>query len=451
MVKNKPTILLIDDEPKICQIIADILCLKGYDVSEAYNGEEGLRRIRANDIDLVLLDLKLPGISGMEILKKILKEHSEIPVIMISAHGTIQTAVESIKLGAYDFIEKPLDADRLLIVVRNALEKRNLTLKTRRLQEDVLERYRMVGESAAIKKIFQQIDLLAPTDANVLITGESGTGKELVAQALHNLSPRFGYPLVKINCAAIPESLLESELFGYEKGAFTGANALKKGRVELAQHGSLFLDEIGEINFNQQAKLLRLVEQKEFMRLGSTIVLKIDFRLITATNMDLEKEVRAKSFREVLYYRLNSIRIHIPPLRERKEDIPLLAANFLKQVSEEHNMPPKKLAPDVLQQMRLRDWPGNIRELKNYIYGLFVFAGDKEVIDLETYRLREVESIARMDTESGMKRAKFDFEREFILRILDKANWNVSRAARLLGYDRSYLHQKMKRLDITRE
>lgn len=451
MVNHKPTILLIDDEPNICQIIADILSLKGYDVAETYNGEEGLRRIGENGIDLVLLDLKLPGISGMEILKKILREHPEIPVIIISAHGTIQTAVESIKLGAYDFIEKPLDADRLLILVRNALEKRSLTLKTRHLQEDVLERYRMVGESEAIKKVFQQIDLLAPSDVNVLLTGESGTGKELVAQALHNLSTRFGYPLVKINCSAIPVNLLESELFGYEKGAFTGANTTKKGWVELAKRGSLFLDEIGEINCNLQAKLLRLVEQKEFMRLGSTNVRKIDFRLITATNKNLEEEVRAGSFREDLYYRLNAVRIHVPPLRERKEDIPLLVTHFLRLVSEEHNSPPKELAPEVMQQMMMRDWQGNIRELKNFVYGLFVFAGNKEVIDLESYQLRAVETKTKLSLESSMKRAKFDFEREFILKTLQSANWNVSQAARLLGYDRTYLHQKMKRLNISRE
>ncbi|MCD4693104.1 MAG: sigma-54 dependent transcriptional regulator, partial [Calditrichales bacterium] len=368
MGKNEAAILVVDDESKIGKIISDILTFKGYRVIVCLSGEEALKILTKKNIDLILADLMMPGITGKEVLNHVTRNYPEIPVVIISAYGSVKVAVEAIKEGAYDFIEKPLDADRLLITIKNALEKRNLSLKTKRLQEDIVSRYQMIGNSPAIHHVFKQIEIFAPTNSKVLITGESGTGKDLVAQALHNLSPRVGFPFVKINCAAIPDSLVESELFGYEKGAFTGAAASTKGRIERAHQGSLFLDEIGDLKLELQAKLLRVIENQEFERLGSLKTIKIDFRLITATNKDLELDVKEGRFREDLYYRLKTSHIHLAPLRERKEDIPQLAQYFLDQFCEENNLAVKHISNNVLKDLNDHNWPGNIRELKNYIY-----------------------------------------------------------------------------------
>jgi len=447
MNESKATILVIDDEPKICKILSDILSFKGFHVLEVHNGEDALKIIPKNNIDVVLLDLMLPGISGMEVLKEITTTLPNIPVILISAFGTVKVAVEAIKKGAYDFIEKPLDADRILITVNNAIEKRNLTLKTKRLQHDILNRYKMVGKSSAIHNVFRQIEILAPTNAKILITGESGTGKELVAQAIHNLSIRVGYPIIKINCAAIPDSLLESELFGYEKGAFTGALNVKKGRVELANKGTLFLDEIGDIKFELQAKLLRLIEEQQFERLGSVKTISVDFRLIAATNKDLKTEVKNGCFREDLYYRLNSSEIQISPLRKRKEDIPSLAYHFLEKFCEDNNLAPKKISEKILSFLSTKDWPGNVREFKHYIENLATFEFDQDLIEKLPDQTAAFKKYNILESQP-LKRAKQNFEKDYIQKILDSMDWNITQAAEYLEIERTHLHKKIKILNI---
>jgi two-component system nitrogen regulation response regulator NtrX len=451
MEKNEAAILVVDDESKIGKIISDILTFKGYQVIVCLSGEEALKILTKKNIDLILADLMMPGITGKEVLNHVTRNYPEIPVVIISAYGSVKVAVEAIKEGAYDFIEKPLDADRLLITIKNALEKRNLSLKTKRLQEDIVSRYQMIGNSPAIHHVFKQIEIFAPTNSKVLITGESGTGKDLVAQALHDLSPRVGFPFVKINCAAIPDSLVESELFGYEKGAFTGAASTKKGRIEMSNQGALFLDEIGDLKLELQAKLLRLIENQEFERLGSLKTIKVDFRLITATNKNLELDVKEGRFREDLYYRLKTSHIHLAPLRERKEDIPQLAQYFLDQFCEENNLAVKNISNNVLKDLNAHNWPGNIRELKNYIYNLASYFIDKEVIeklpDKEQGVLEYDPAINKFYT---LKDGRIDFEIQHITKVLNKTNWNVSESAKMLGLERTHLHKKIKKLGISK-
>ena len=451
MQEEKPVILVVDDEPKIGTIISDILRFKGYMVQVVSSGQAALQYLENNQADLVMLDLMMPGLSGMQVLEKVMRLHPEMPVIIISAFGTIKAAVEAIKKGAYDFIEKPLDADRILIMVKNALEKRALTLQTKNLQKDLAKRYEMIGKSPAIKKVFSQIEKIAPTNSKVLISGESGTGKELVAQAIHNLSTRVGKPLIKINCAAIPENLIESELFGYEKGAFTGAATTKKGRIELAHKGTLFLDEIGDIPLHLQAKLLRVIENMELERLGSLKTFKIDFRLITATNKNLQKEIRRGNFREDLYYRLKNTHIHIPPLRERKDDIPLLTNFFVENYCFENNLPLKAISDALIQQIHSHTWPGNIRELRHFIENAIVQSAGSEIIDLEN----SVDEVFIPEKKpailTNLKQAKTEFEKNHIKNILKKTNWNVSETARILGIERTHLHKKIKVLEIIKD
>lgn len=450
MSSSKPVILVADDEQKICNILSDILSFKGYKVIKAFGGREALHIMEKEEIDLLLLDLMMPDMNGKEVLQSITVSHSDVPVLMISAHGTIKTAVEAIKMGAYDFIEKPLDADRILITVKNALEKRNLSMKTERLEQDIISRYRMIGKSKGIRRVFELIELYAPSNVSVLITGESGTGKELVAHALHNLSPRMGFPLVKINCAAIPDQLVESELFGYEKGAFSGAMKSKKGKIELAQNGSLFLDEIGDLNAGTQAKLLRLLEHQEFERLGGLTTLRIDFRLITATNKNLIKEVEAGRFREDLYYRLDVARIHLPPLRERKQDIPLLTGAFIDQYCAENNLDVHAIPRDCFETLQDYAWLGNVRELKNYIQKTLLLQQGTISDAMEnsgSASNRPCDEKADQGPES-LKEACREFEAEYIRSMLEKNNWNITNTSKELHIDRSNLYKKMKQLGI---
>jgi len=400
-------------------------------VIETLSGEQALNILENNTIDLILLDLMMPGMSGEEVLRQIVQNYQGIPVIIISAYGSIKIAVDAIKEGAYNFIEKPLDADRILITVKNALEKRNLKLQTERLRIDILKRYQMIGESAKIKQVFKLIELYAPTDSKVLITGESGTGKDLVARALHNLSPRVGFPFVKINCAAIPDSLIESELFGYEKGAFTGALSSKKGKIELAHQGTLFFDEIGDLKSTLQAKLLHLVENQEFERLGSNKTIKIDFRLITATNKDLETEIKNGRFREDLYYRLNSAHIHIAPIRERPDDILPLTEFFINLYCDENNLSPRKISEKLRKRLLYKKWYGNVRELKNNIQNLIIQSAENDIIDeaeVKSNKLNEIQSETTFSDD--IKAAREKFEKEHILKILNKTGWNISESSR---------------------
>ena len=452
MSAQKACILVVDDEPKICYILSDILTFKGYQVLTAHGGKDALQMLKKEKVDLILLDLMMPDMSGKEVLQHIIAAKMDLPVVMISAHGTIKTAVEAIKEGAYDFIEKPLDADRILITVKNALDKRDLSLKTDHLKKDLLSRYQMIGTGKAIKKVFNLIDLYAPTNVSVLITGESGTGKELVAQALHTLSPRVGYPMIKINCASIPNELVESELFGYEKGAFTGAMATKKGKIELAQNSTLFMDEIGDLNPGTQAKLLRLIEQQELERLGGLKTIWVDFRLIAATNKDLEAEVRKGKFREDLFYRLDIARIHLPPLRERREDIPLLARHFIEEFCFENNIRDYEITPDLLESLTRYSWPGNVRELKNYLHKILILSqngpGQLQVpVKLLSPGSDWAVPYIAMEGRS-LKEARSEFEKRYISDLLNKFAGNITRTAHVLQIDRSHLHKKIKELGI---
>ncbi len=365
--KIKGRILVIDDEAKDREVIRKILSPENYEVIQAENGLAGIKQIKENQLNLVLLDLVLPDINGIEVLKEIIKLKPTLPVIMISQYGTIKYAVLATKLGAFDWLEKPIDKEILLVTVRNALERERLQKEVAILKEESLKRYQMIGVSEPIQKIFNFIEKIAPTNTPVLITGESGVGKELLARAIHNKSKRKNEAFVKINCAAIPETLIESELFGYEKGAFTDAKTTKPGKLEIAHNGTLFLDEIGDLGLAAQAKLLRFLQEGEFERLGGTSATKVSVRIIAASNKNLLEEIERKNFRADLYYRLNVISIYVPPLRERKEDIPVLADYFLTKYCEENGAIKKSLTPDAIVFLQNQPWIGNVRELENLI------------------------------------------------------------------------------------
>ncbi len=379
-------ILIIDDEVSIRRTLRDILENEGYSVDDAPDGMEGLKLVKANHYDVVLCDIKMPKMDGMEVLDSILEGNLDVPVVMISGHGNIDTAVDAIRKGAYDYISKPPDLNRLLVTIRNAFEKSSLVSETRILKKKVSKKYEMIGESAPIKKIHEMIERVAPTDARVLITGSNGTGKELIAHALHEKSQRSSAPLIEVNCAAIPSELIESELFGHEKGAFTSAIRQKKGNFELADGGTLFLDEIGDMSLSAQAKVLRALQESKITRVGGDKEIKVNVRVIAATNKNLKKEIDEGRFREDLYHRLGVILIHVPSLNERKDDIPLLAKHFLQQICEEHGMPQKEFAADALKALQNIDWTGNIRELRNVVERLVILC-DKKITaaDVNTY------------------------------------------------------------------
>lgn len=379
-------ILIIDDENSIRRTLRDILENEGYAIDDAPDGYEGLKLVKANHYDVVLCDIKMPKMDGLEVLEKILALNPDIPVVMISGHGNIDTAVDAIRKGAYDYISKPPDLNRLLVTIRNAFDKANLVTETKILKKKVSKKYEMIGESAAIKKIHEMINRVAPTDARVLITGENGTGKELVAHALHEKSSRSSAPLIEVNCAAIPSELIESELFGHEKGAFTSAIRQKKGNFELADGGTLFLDEIGDMSLSAQAKVLRALQENKITRVGGDNEIKVNVRVIAATNKNLKKEIEKGNFREDLYHRLGVILIHVPSLNERKEDIPLLAKHFLEQICTEYGMPQKEFAADALKALQTIDWTGNIRELRNVVERLVILCDKKiSAADVKAY------------------------------------------------------------------
>ena len=372
-------ILLIDDEEKDRNTIAQILKPENYEVIIAENGFDGIKKVKENDWSCVLLDMVLPDINGLEVLKEIIKLKPFLPVIMISKFGTIQNAVVATKIGAYDWLEKSGDKETLLITVRNALEKDKLQKEIILLKEESLKRFQMIGISEPIRKIYKFIEKIAQTNTNVLITGESGVGKELVARAIHNKSNRQMESFIKINCAAIPETLIESELFGYEKGAFTDAKGQKKGKLEIAHQGTLLLDEVGDLGLSAQAKLLRFLQEGEFERLGANKTIRVDVRVIAATNKNLPKAIEQKNFREDLYYRLNVISIFVPPLRERKEDIPVLADYFLEKCCTENGISKKNLTPDAMEFLKNLPWKGNVRELENLIARVVIFVKSYEI------------------------------------------------------------------------
>lgn len=442
-------ILIIDDEKNIREGLQMALEDEGYDVITAEDGTSGLQKALSEVVDLVITDLRMPGVGGQEILRKVSSETPGVPVIVLTGHGTVETAVEAMRVGAYDFLTKPLDLDRLSLLVKRALQNRELVLQHRELlaqvQSDEAFEH-IIGKSAAMEHVFEMVRKVAPTRASVLITGESGVGKELIASAIHNLSPRKNNSYIKVHCAALAESLLESELFGHEKGAYTGAVSQKRGRFELADGGTIFLDEIGEINQSLQIKILRVLQEKQFERVGGEKSITVDTRLITATNKDLEKEVENGAFRSDLYYRLNVVHVHIPPLRERKEDIPLLIAAFLSEFAKENNKHICVLEPKARAALYAYDWPGNIRQLRNCLESAVVMSSD-ETIRLSDLPdpIREAQQRSSIRIHIGTSLA--EAEQHIIMETLAAYNGNKSKAAEVLGIGRKTLHRKLDGFD----
>jgi DNA-binding NtrC family response regulator len=438
-------ILIVDDEKNIREGLAAALRMDGYEVQTCGDGETAWRAFQTGDIDLVITDLRMPGLSGEELLNKITSESPGVPVIVLTGHGTVENAVEAMRAGAYDFLAKPLNLERLSLLVKRALRQRELVLKHRQLEEELAKEApfkTIIGKSPAMRSVYDMISRVAPSKASVLILGESGVGKELVANALHELSPRKNKPLIKVHCAALSPSLLESELFGHEKGAFPGALARKRGRFELANEGTLFLDEIGEINQDLQIKLLRVLQERKFERVGGEGTVEVDVRLVAATNRDLKAEVAKGNFREDLYYRLNVITITVPPLRERKDDIPLLLAAFLKQFSEENGKQIEEIDEKARSRLFAYDWPGNVRELRNCVESAVVMAQSNVITENDLPpTLREVNDKAFMHIPMGV--TLDEAERIIIQDTLAANKGNKSKTADILGIGRKTLHRKI--------
>ena len=450
-----PSILIVDDEPSIVQSLKGLLSDEGFDVMTAPNGYEALKLIESESPDLVLLDIWMPGIDGIETLKEIKASNPFVQVIIITGHGNIETAVKATKLGAFDLIEKPLSIDKVIVGINNALNFRRLEEENRYLRKKTLAKNSIDGNSASIVALKQKIAAVAPTDTWVLITGENGTGKELVARTIYQLGNRAEKPFVDVNCAAIPEELIESELFGHEKGAFTGAATKKRGKFEIANEGTIFLDEIGDMSLKTQAKILRVLQEQQFQRVGGSRVLKVDVRVIAATNKDLAQEIKKGNFREDLYYRLNVVPIEVPTLRQRKDDIPQLVDHFLDDCAVQNRTRRKTIDPDALEVLAAYSWPGNVRELKNLIERLVILVPEDHisVADIPlSYRTDGGHSASTIKNGylaiDDFKDAKKAFEEEYIREKLKENEGNVSQTARRIGVGRSYLHKKLKQLNV---
>jgi two-component system nitrogen regulation response regulator NtrX len=446
-----PSILIVDDEPSILQSLAGLLIDEGFDVRTASNGYEALKAIESESPDLVLLDIWMPGLDGIDTLQEIKKNNPFIQVIIITGHGTIETAVKATKMGAYDLIEKPLSIDKIILAINNALNYRRLEEENRYLRKKMIEKNSISGNSPPIQLLKKQVAVAAPTDTWILIKGENGTGKELMARTIHQLSRRVDQPLITVNCAAIPEELIESELFGNEKGAFPGATVKKRGKFELANGGTIFLDEIGDMSLKTQSKMLRVLEEQKFSRLGGNRTITVDVRVIAATNKELEKEIEEGTFREDLFYRLNVVPIEVPALRNRIEDIPLMVDIFFEEFAKQNQKEKKKMTPAALDLLRYYAWPGNVRELKNLVERLAIMV-EKEIIDVgdlpKPYNpaagLEAVLDESELLAIDNLKEAKKVFEREYIQKKLEENKNNITRTAAILGVGRSYLHKKIK-------
>jgi two-component system nitrogen regulation response regulator NtrX len=443
---SRARILVVDDEESILETLSGILEDEGYEVITASSGEKALTLFSETSPDIILLDVWMPGLDGIDTLKKIRKINKQVSVIMISGHSNIDTAVNAIKLGAYDFLEKPLSLDKVLILVGRALEKQNLEQENIALRTTISEKSEIIGENHRIVSLKDKIKMAATSQGRVIIFGESGSGKELVARALHEGSDRRNKSFIEVNCAAIPHELIESELFGHEKGSFTGAFESKKGKFELAHEGTLFLDEIGDMSPITQAKVLRVTETQEFQKVGGSKKIKVDVRIIAATNKDLEEEIKKGNFREDLYFRLNVIPLEVPPLRERKSDIPLLVEYFLKQLARQLGQKKKRVSKSTLRYLMDYSWPGNVRELKNTIER-YVIMTPSDTIDI-----KEIQSFKGIKPDylsyKTLREAREKFEKDFILKKLQGNNWNVSKTAEELEIERSNLHRKIKALGI---
>ncbi len=459
------SILIVDDEEAILASLSSILQDEGYEVTTAKSGGEALRIFTTDPPDLAILDIWMPEMDGLETLKRVRELVPTAQVMMMSGHGSIETAVKAIKLGAYDYIEKPLSLENVTLRVKHALEQYRLEEENRSLRTKVQRKFELVGQSAAMQQLRQLIGTAGPTNSRVLIGGENGTGKELVARAIHVQSARADRPFVAVNCAAIPETLIESELFGHEKGSFSGATSMKRGQFEQADGGTLFLDEIGDMSLSTQAKVLRALQEQQFTRVGGTKLLKVDVRVLAASNKDLLKEIEKGQFREDLYYRLNVVPVVVPPLRERREDIPLLVRHFMKLHAEEQGLRLKEITPEAMSVFQQYDWPGNIRELRNLIERLMIMVPGPVIDTAQANLSLQVRPggpasapgvAAAAPTVSPLFTTHYDslrdarnaFEKEYIGRKLREHHWNISRTAEDLKVERSHLHRKIKLLDV---
>ena len=455
------SILIVDDEESILTSLSSILRDEGYEVAMAINGVEALRAYTMDPPNLMLLDIWMPEMDGMEVLRRVRELVPTAQVMMMSGHGSIETAVKAIKLGAYDYIEKPLSLENVTLRVKHALDQYRLEQENRTLRTTVQRKFELVGQSPAMQQLRQLIQTAGPTNSRVLIGGENGTGKELVARAIHLQSARTNRPFVAVNCAAIPETLIESELFGHEKGSFTGATSMKRGQFEQADGGTLFLDEIADMSLNTQAKVLRALQEQQFTRVGGTKLLKVDVRVLAASNKNLLKEIEKGTFRDDLFYRLNVVPIIVPPLRERQEDIPLLIRHFMKVHAEEQGLRTKEISPEAMAVFQHYDWPGNIRELRNLIERLMIMVPGPIIDQAQaglSLQARPAGSPPQpatpavnplvMQSYDSLRDARNAFEKDYIARKLREHHWNISRTAEELKIERSHLHRKIKLLDV---
>ena len=461
---SNPRILVIDDEMIVCESCKRILEEDGYEVETALSGREAIDKMKENPFDIVITDLKMPEIDGMEVLKTFRKEYPDTIVIMITGFSTVETAVEAMKLGAFDYIPKPFTPDEVSIVVKKAIERKNLLLENIYLRQELQEKYgfhNIVGKSKKMQEIYRIIAKVAPTDSTVLIYGQSGTGKEIIARAIHFNSPRREKQFVPVDCAVLSENLLESELFGHVRGSFTGAITTKPGLFEVADGGTVFLDEVGNISLAIQAKLLRVLQEREFTPVGGTKTKKVDIRLIAATNKDLEKMIKEETFREDLYYRLNIVPVYLPPLKDRQEDIPLLSVHFLKKYAEEMGKAVKGFTPEAMEKLMKYPWPGNVRELENVIERTIVMIENDEMVRVEHLILpgqqekeglsehipmtsEELKEIKKQIREKAVE----EVEKAFVLSALERHNWNVTRAAEEVGMLRPNFQALMRKYNL---
>jgi two-component system nitrogen regulation response regulator NtrX len=450
----KPTVLIVDDEAGVRSSLSGVLRDEGYQVDAVGSGEACLERLTRDAFDVIVLDIWLPGMDGLATLARLKERRVDSPVVMISGHGNIESAVRAIKMGAFDFVEKPLSLEKTSLVVRNALRQRQLEAENRALRAHYDRRLVMVGESYVVRQLREQIAMAAPTNGRVLIYGENGTGKELVARSIHALSKRRTGPFIEVNCAAIPEELIESELFGHVKGAFTGASTDRRGKFEAADTGTIFLDEIADMSLKTQAKVLRVLQEQVVEPVGSTNRIRVDARVLAATNKDLPSEIRAGRFREDLYFRLNVIPIFVPPLRDRVDDIPLLGDHFMAEFCREYGRRLKTFDPGARAALQAYTWPGNVRELRNVIERLVIMTpsdaiSERDLGSLETGRpAADAASYAVEEKQAPLHEARDRFERDYILRALAAQQGNISRTAEVLGVERSNLYRKMRSLGI---
>ncbi len=448
------SIIVIDDEREICESIKMILEYEDYFVDYTTDSVKGLQKLEYGSYDALLLDIQMPSKNGFEVLNWLREKEIDLKVIMISAHGSVENAVKSTKLGAFDFLEKPIDRDKLLISVRNAVEQSGLVKENKKLRKELSYSEKIIGGSSAILSIMETVERVAKTDARILITGENGTGKELIAQEIHKQSNRSNKELVEVNCAAIPHELIESELFGHEKGSFTGAVKQRIGKFEQADSGNLFLDEIGDMSLQAQAKVLRAIEEGKIERVGGNQKIEVDVRIISATNKNLQEEINKGNFREDLYHRLNVIPIHVPPLRERREDIPLLVEHFSKSICEKNKFQQKKYTDAAMKFLQSLQWKGNVRELRNVVERIVIMIPKNDITEKDITMFTQTSSSHvddLLNISNSFQEFKEKAERAFIVKQLNANGWNISKTAEILGIQRSHLYNKLKKYDIEKE